>query len=592
MSTSLTLKSANGYTWLLNEAKHDHINSLVQKLNINEIIARILAERNISIDAAESFLTPTLREFLPDPFHLLDMEKAAEIIVNSIINQQKIVIFGDYDVDGATSSALLKRFFSSLNVEVDIYIPDRIEEGYGPTIAAFSHLKTLGTDLIITVDCGTAAFEAIEFAVNNGIKIVVVDHHLSSETLPLADALVNPNRSDETSIYGYLAAVGVAFLLSIAVVTTLRKKDYFLNKDEPSLLKLLDIVAIGTICDVVPLEPLNRAFVTQGLKILNKRQNPGVIAFCQLLNLNNDLLTSYHLGYVIGPRINAGGRVGESSLGARLLSTDDHKEALEIANKLEIYNAERKAIEFSVYEQALEQAKQLSPDDALIMVAGENWHPGVIGIVAGRLKELFNKPVAVLSLDAEHGKSSCRSVHGVDFGSAIVDAKQEGILVGGGAHKMAAGFTILRKNLPALKSFLHIRFTKELATLDNRQQRYFSAYLSTNAVNLTLAKQIEQIGPFGPGNSEPKFALKDVYIAKSNIFASNHISCFVGCATSRNLTGLIKANAFRAIGTKLEDILLNVNNSYKNLDLIGYVRINRWNGREVAEFVIDDAISY
>ncbi len=592
MSSNLTLKSANGYTWLLNEVEHNDVNLLIQKLNINEIIARILAERNISPDNAESFLTPTLRTALPDPFHLLDMEKAAEIIANSIINNLKIVIFGDYDVDGATSSALLKKFFSSLGIDVDIYIPDRIEEGYGPTIEAFSYLKTLGTDLIITVDCGTAAFEAIEFAVNNGLKIVVVDHHLSGETLPLADALVNPNRSDETSTYGYLAAVGVAFLMAIAVITTLRKKDYFLNRDEPSLLKLLDIVAIGTICDVVPLEPLNRAFVTQGLKILNKRQNPGIIAFCQLLNLNNDLLTSYHLGYVIGPRINAGGRVGESSLGARLLSTDNQAEALEIAHKLEIYNAERKAIEFSVYEQALEQAKQLSPDDALIMVAGENWHPGVIGIVAGRLKELFNKPVAVLSLDEEHGKSSCRSVCGVDFGSAIVEAKQEGIVVGGGGHKMAAGFTILKQNIPALKSFLHNRFTKELAALDNRQQRYFSAYLSVSAINLALAKQIEQISPFGSGNLEPRFALKNVYIAKSNIFAANHISCFIGCTTSRNLTSLIKANAFRAIGTKLEDILLNVNNNYTSLDLIGYIRINRWNGREVAEFVIDDVIAY
>ncbi len=592
MSTGPTHKSANGYIWLLNEVKHSNITRLIQKLDINEIVARILAERNISSEKAESFLTPTLRELLPDPMHLLDMEKASEIIANSIINKLKIVIFGDYDVDGATSSALLKKFFSFLGSDVEIYIPDRIEEGYGPTVEAFSYLKTLETNLIITVDCGTAAFEAIEFAALNSLKIVVIDHHLSGETLPLADALVNPNRSDESSEYGYLAAVGVAFLLCIAVTSTLRKKDYFLNRPEPSLLNLLDIVAIGTICDVVPLEPLNRAFVTQGLKILNKRQNPGVIAFCQLLNLNNDLLTSYHLGYVIGPRINAGGRVGESSLGARLLSTDSQEEALAIAKKLEIYNAERKAIEFSVYEQALEQAKQLSSDDAFIMVAGDNWHPGVIGIVAGRLKELFNKPVAVLSLDKEHGKSSCRSVHGVDFGSAIVGAKEQGIVIGGGGHKMAAGFTILKQNIPTLKSFLHNRFTKELEALENRQQRYFSAYLSVNSVNLALAKQIEQIGPFGPGNIEPKFALKNVYIAKSNLFATNHISCFVGCATSKNLTTLLKANAFRAVGTKLENILLNSNSNYNNLDLIGYIRINRWNGREIAEFIIDDVIEY
>jgi len=579
--------SVKGFDWIINDTAQEEIAQLVQKHEVSEVLARLLISRNVGIDQVEQFLNPTLRKSLPDPFHLLDMEKAAEIISNAIINQEKIVIFGDYDVDGATSSALLKRFFSMLKVDASIYIPDRIGEGYGPSIDAFSYLKEQGTDLIITVDCGTAAFDAIEFGIANELKIIVVDHHLSGDKLPPAHALVNPNRSDETSEYGYLAAVGVAFLVAVAVISTLRKKGFFDINEEPNLLNLLDIVAIGTICDVVPLEELNRAFVIQGLKILNKRKNTGVAAFCKLLNLENEL-TTYHLGYVIGPRINAGGRVGESSLGARLLSTENPEEALEIAQKLEIYNSERKAIEFNVFEQALVQAKQQSLDDALVMVAGENWHPGVVGIVAGRLKEIMHKPVAVLSLNDENGKASCRSVPGVDFGSAIVAAKEDGILVSGGGHKMAAGFTILVKNLPRLKSFLHNRFIKELSQLTNKHNRYFDAYISTNGVNLSLAKQIEQIGPFGSSNPEPKFILKNVYIAKNNIFAESHISCFIGCAESRNLVNLLKANAFRAIDTELGQVLLDQRTS---LDLVGYIRINRWKGRETPEFIIEDIIT-
>jgi single-stranded-DNA-specific exonuclease len=579
--------SVNGFVWTMNETDTSLIQLLMQKLDLSEIIAKLLAGRDIELETAPTFLNPTLRECMPDPFHLLDMEKAVNIIANSIIHKQKIVIFGDYDVDGATSSALLKRYFSMLGVKAEVYIPDRIGEGYGPSVEAFSYLQSQGTDLIITVDCGTAAFEAIEYGINNGLKIVVIDHHLSGENLPPAHAIVNPNRFDETSPYQYLAAVGVAFLLAAAINSTLRKGDFFLSREEPSLLKLLDIVAIGTICDVVPLKALNRAFVIQGLKILNKRQNPGVVAFCKLLNLENEL-TTYHLGYVIGPRINAGGRVGESSLGSRLLSTDDHEEAFEIAQKLEQFNSERKAIEHNVFEQALEQARQLSPDDSFILVGGENWHPGVVGIIAGRLKEMLNKSVAVLSLNGEKAKASCRAVNGVDFGTAIVKAKEEGILLSGGGHKMAAGFTALIKDLPAVKSFLHNRFSQELALLTNKKGRHFDAYLSTSAITLGLAKQIEKLGPFGPANHEPKFLLKNVYIARNNVFGINHINCFISCAESKSLVNLLKANAFRSVDTKLGDIILS--NQRQTLDLVGYIRINRWKGRETAEFIIDDAI--
>ncbi|MGB4191754.1 MAG: single-stranded-DNA-specific exonuclease RecJ [Rickettsiales bacterium] len=579
--------SVKQFNWMLREIDQETINQFIRRLSSSEILARLLVGRNVSLESAEQFLAPTLRECMPDPFHLLDMRKAAEIIADAVINKQKIVIFGDYDVDGATSSALLKRFFNLLNIEVIVYIPDRIGEGYGPSVEAFSHLKNQGAEIIITVDCGTAAFEAIDFANKNDLKVIIVDHHLSGDQLPKADAIVNPNRKDETSMYGYLAAVGVAFLVAVAVISVLRKKEYFLNKEEPNLMKLLDIVAIGTICDVVPLELLNRAFVIQGLKILNKRQNSGVQAFCQLLKLENEL-TTYHIGYVIGPRINAGGRVGESSLGSRLLSTDNLQEAIEIARKLELYNSERKAIEYMVFDQALEQAKLQSEDEVLIMVNGENWHQGVVGIVAGRLKEMMNKPVAVLTTDGEHCKASCRSVNGVDFGSAVVLAKEDGLLLSGGGHKMAAGFTLLKKNVPALKAFLHNKFTQELALLKNRGNRYFDAYISTESANIDFAKQIEKLGPFGPSNSEPKFMLKNIYLAKVNVFSDSNISCLIGCKESKNLNSLLKANAFRVIGTKLGDALLN--KGYKNIDLVGYIRINRWKGRETAEFSIEDAI--
>lgn len=543
--------------------------------------------RDIEAANAPKFLKPTLRDALPDPFHLLDMEKAADIISSSIIAKEKIVIFGDYDVDGATSSALLKRFFALLGIDAQIYIPDRIGEGYGPTVQAFQTLKNQGAEVIITVDCGTAAFEAIDYGVNNGLKVIVIDHHLSGEELPKCHALVNPNRFDETSNYKYLAAVGVAFLLSVAVNSLLRKKGFFADREEIQLLSLLDIVAIGTICDVVPLLDLNRAFVVQGLKILNQRKNPGVVAFCQLLNLDSEL-TVYHLGYVIGPRINAGGRVGKSDLGARLLSTDDADEAIEIAKALELYNQERRAIEYNVYEQALSMAKGQSPDDALILIGGENWHPGVVGIVAGRLKEMFNKPVAVLSFLDGKGKASCRSIHGIDFGTAIVKAKENGLVLSGGGHKMAAGFTVDLAKLAELKSFLHVNFTQELSSIANRDCRYFDAYLSTSAVTLDFAKEIEQISPFGAANPEPRFLLKDVYITRSDIFALSHISCFICCATSRNLNKLLKANAFRAVDTELGKALLELNG--KTCNLVGYIRINRWKGRENAEFIIEDLV--
>lgn len=585
--TITTNSSVKGFNWILKDIDQSNVLQLLNKLDVSEIIARILVGKKIHFNEVKNFLNPTIREYLPDPFHFLDMDKAVQIAVDAIINRKKIVIFGDYDVDGATSSALLKRFFRSVNIDAEIYIPDRIDEGYGPSIKAFSYLKDTGAELIITVDCGTAAFEAINYAAQNQIKTIIIDHHLSGTVLPNADAIVNPNRFDEPSQYKYLAAVGVAFLFCVAVNSNLRKMNFFESKQEVSLINFLDIVAIGTICDMVPLEPLNRAFVVQGLKILNKQLNQGINAFCKLLNIEG-LITTYHLGYVFGPRINAGGRVGEALLGSKLLSTESLDEALSIAKKLELYNQERKSIENTVFDQALEQTLALNKNDSLIMVAGENWHPGVIGIVAGRLKEIYNKPVAVLSIEDNIAKASCRSINFVDFGSAIVRAKEHNIIVNGGGHKMAAGFTVLKDKIPALKEFLLQEFYKDLEQSRNREDRYYDAHLSTGAMNIDLAKQVEQLGPFGPSNPEPRFILSNIFIAKASIFANNHISCFVGCRERGNLTNLIKANAFRATESDLAEVLINSSN--KILSLVGYIRINRWRGRENVEFNIEDVI--
>lgn len=577
--------SIKKFQWSIQEVDKESLMRLIGSNNLNEIISRILVNRGV-VDSykVSRFLFPTLRDSLPDPFHLLDMKKAAELIADAIENRQKIVIFGDYDVDGATSSALLRRFFSILDIEVDVYIPDRIDEGYGPTTEAFKILKEKGAELIITVDCGTSAFEAIDFANQIGLKIIVIDHHLSPDILPKAHAIVNPNRKDETSKYGYMAAVGVAFLTSVAIISTLRARNYFNKKKEPSLISLLDIVALGTICDVVPLEDLNRTFVVQGLKIINQLQNSGIRAFYDLLKLDCEI-TPYHLGYVIGPRINACGRVGQSWMGSKLLSTDDKEEAMVLALQLEQYNAERRAIEHSVFEQALIQAESYEDDAVFITVIGNDWHQGVVGIVAGRLKEIYNKPIAALSLSNGVCKASCRSINGVDFGSAVVAAKSEGLLLSGGGHKMAAGFTVAIENLEKIKLFLEKRFLEDIARMENKNLRYFDAFISPEGVNVKLAKEISQIGPFGPSNPEPKFMLKEVNIFKTNVFGENHLSCFVG--KNYKSSKLLKVDAFRSIGTELGDALLSVK---QPIDIIGSIRLNRWKGNEIVNFVIDDII--
>ncbi|HKO06796.1 MAG TPA: single-stranded-DNA-specific exonuclease RecJ, partial [Alphaproteobacteria bacterium] len=385
--------------------------ALAQRLELPEPVARVLAGRGIGLEEAESFLNPTLRALLPDPFHLRDMERAAARIADAVMAGEPIGVFGDYDVDGATSSALLKRFFAALGVPIRIYIPDRLKEGYGPNAPALLRLKAEGIRLVITVDCGTAAFEPLAVAADAGLAVIVVDHHVGEPKLPSAHAVVNPNRLDETSPHRQLAAVGVAFLLVVAVNRTLREAGWYRLRCEPDLMQWLDLVALGTVCDVVPLTGVNRALVVQGLKIMARRANPGLAALADVARLD-ERPSAYHLGFLLGPRVNAGGRVGEADLGARLLCTSDPQEARELAGRLDGYNQERQEIEAAVLQEAIAAVDAMATGK-IVFAAAAGWHPGVIGIVASRLRERFNRPACVVALGGGVGKGSGRSVPGV-----------------------------------------------------------------------------------------------------------------------------------------------------------------------------------
>lgn len=583
--TELDFNSVKGAKWLMRDADERMVLAFSQKIDLPEILARILVARSVELDNAEDFLNPTLKNSLPDPFHLLDMEKAAERLSEAVIKGEEIAVFGDYDVDGATSSSLLKRFFREIGNEPVIYIPDRITEGYGPNTEALLYLKEHGIDVCVTVDCGTLSFEPLAEAKKAGLDIVVIDHHLGAEQLPEACAVVNPNRLDETSEHRHLAAVGVAFLLAVAVNSKLREKGWYKNHAEPDLLSLLDIVALGTVCDVVPLKGVNRAFVTQGIKVMRKRENIGLKALANIAHID-DSPNAYHLGFALGPRINAGGRVGKSDLGARLLSTEDVDEAYDIARELDRLNAERRAIESMVLENAMAQIEKGDSGANVLFAKGENWHPGVIGIVASRITERFNRPCAVISIKDGVGKASARSINGIDFGSAVVTANQSGILIAGGGHAMAAGFTVEESKIDNLHEFLNERFKTKSEDLTTRKIK-LDGYLSLDAVNMELADLINQVAPFGTSNPEPKFIFKDVFVIRADIVGADHIKCILGSGQSGNVGKTIKAMSFRSLETPLGKALLD--SLGKSISIAGRIKVNSWQGVDSAEIIIDDA---
>ncbi len=579
--------SVMGNKWVL--PKHDEslAAALMQKLGLPSVIAELMARRNIAFEEAENFLIPSIKNFLPNPSEFMDMDKAAARLTKAVINKENIVIFGDYDVDGATSSALLKRFFRTVGLEVSIYIPDRITEGYGPNINALLDLRKNGADIVVTVDCGTAAAEILEAAGRSGLDIIVIDHHIGADKNPEICALVNPNRLDEKTKIRHMAAVGMCFVLAVAINRELRKSSWFKERPEPNLLDLLDLVALGTVCDVVPLTGINRAFVAQGLKIIGQRKNPGLAALSDIAQIT-EKPTAYHAGFILGPRINAGGRVGKAELGAILLSSDDAEEVKKAAEELNRLNTERRALESVMLEEAIIQAES-KKNQPVIILASEGWHQGVIGIICSRIKDSHKKPVAVISLENGHGKASARSIPGVDIGAAIAAAKMAGIITTGGGHAMAAGFTLEENQIPALSEFLHERLSKRIEEKLKNVEMYLDGAITISGINADFMETLSRMAPFGSSNPEPLFLLKNVQIVKSQVVGLNHLRCIITDLVPGKSWLSLKAMAFRKLETPLGQHLLQ--NVHKPIGLIGQIRQNEWKGNKKIEFIIEDMVA-
>lgn len=559
--------------------------ALSQRLDLPEIVGRVLAGRHVGLDEAEQYLNPTLRDMLPDPLTFKDMDAASARLVQAIQKRETVAVFGDYDVDGATSSSVLKKFFDLLGFPLIIYIPDRLKEGYGPNKNAFDTLKKQGVSLLVTVDCGIVSFDVLDHAKEIGLEVIVVDHHQAETRLPEAVAVVNPKRHDESQDYTYLAAVGVTFLLTVAVNRDLRKAGWYGDKPPPNLMVLLDLVALGTVCDVVPLIGLNRALVAQGLKVMARRGNAGLVALADVAGLDETPGT-YHLGYLLGPRVNAGGRVGKPEYGARLLSSTNPEECQKLAGYLDQYNQDRKDIEAEVTDAALEQAEKLNRgQDPVVIVNGEGWHPGVIGIVASRLKDAYQRPAIVIGLDGAEGKGSGRSVPGVDLGAAIGAARHLELIVAGGGHAMAAGLTIKKEKIDEFSEFLHERLAKDVTDAAKSASLGLDGSLGVEGATVDLISQLEMAGPFGAGNPEPRFVLSSVRIVTASIVGENHVRCIMtGFGNRGRLAGI----CFRSLETPLGDALLAHQGA--SFHIAGHLRKNTWRGDTTPQILIEDAI--
>ncbi len=553
----------------------------------NGIVDQLLLSRGVASDDLDRHRNPTLRDFLPDPSQFRDMDAAAERMAQAILTRETVTIYGDYDVDGATSSALLIRLMRMLGHDANYYIPDRLLEGYGPSGKALVKIARDGSSLIVTVDCGAMAHEALEVAHQAGVDVIVVDHHKCAAELPRAVALVNPNRLDEGSVaasHGHLAAVGVAFLLAVAIVRTLRQHGFFRDRAEPDLFALLDLVALGTVADVAALHGLNRAFVAQGLKVMARRGGIGMAALIDASRLKRAPGCS-DLGFALGPRINAGGRVGESTLGVRLLTTEDPHEAGEIAAQLSALNEERRAVEAAVQEAA-ETQLAAQHNRAVHVLAGEGWHPGVIGIVAGRIKEKTGKPALVIALDPAtgQGKGSGRSIAGVDLGSAIIAAREAGLLSAGGGHAMAAGLTVEATRLDALADWLENRLAKHVARASEQQVMHLDLAIAPGGMIPDLVASLETAGPYGMGWPGPRVAVGPVRLVKADIVGTDHVRLIAAGRDGRSF----KAVAFRAAESDLGQALLHGARG-RSLWLAGRAKIDDWSSTPAAELHLEDA---
>ncbi len=577
-------KSLGGNLWKLLPAD-DRLSELIsQRYNLPYLVSKIIASRGIAVEDVASFIEPKLQTLMPDPYCLKDMKKAAERIAQAIIKGEKIGIIGDYDVDGATSTSVLRLFLESSGINPAVHIPER-EEGYGPSCTAFDEFSAQGIKLVITVDCGTTAFDVFDYAASQGFEVIVLDHHEAEVKLPQVSALVNPKRLDEDNDYEYLkymAAVGVVFMSIVAINRELRQQGFYKIRPEPKLMEMLDLVALGTVCDVVPLLGLNRAFVRQGLKVMSQRRNIGLKALIDSAGIS-EAPEAFHLGFVLGPRINACGRVGEAALGNRLLCSKNTQEAEHLAEKLNEFNAQRKEIEGYVLLNAIEILESTPQEYPIAFVYGKDWHQGVIGIVAGKLKERYNVPSFVMSIEDDEVKGSARSIPGVDLGALVMSAKEQGILTKGGGHTMAAGFSLTEDKLEEFRRFVGEYVLQRLGHEAITPVIEVDGELDVAGATTALADKLALLEPYGSGNNEPKLMLHHVRINKPTIVGSGHIRCFLGGDNG----GSIKAMAFRIADTELGKSLLQSSGSL--YDVVGVLRKDNWQGRNSVQFIIDDA---
>tara|TARA_Y100001970_G_scaffold293848_1_gene443808 strand:- start:2421 stop:4205 length:1785 start_codon:yes stop_codon:yes gene_type:complete len=574
--------SVSGKNWVSKSYSSEKVNFLKDNFNLSEIISKLIAIRDIKIEDVNIFLKPKIKNFLPNPFILKDMEKTVNRTVNALENNEKIGIFGDYDVDGATSTALLGNYFNKFNQNIEVYIPDRKSEGYGPNKKAFDKMIQNGSKLIFTVDCGTMSYEAIEYAKKKHTDVIVLDHHQSELKLPNAFSVVNPNRFDDESRLNYLCAAGVCFMFLIALNKKLRELKWFNTKkvNEPNLLDYLDLVSLGTVCDVVPLVGLNRAIVSQGLELMKKKTNLGLKTLKNICGIDSNI-TVYDLGYKLGPRINAGGRVGKCSHGVNLFLSKDSKETFKIASELELFNKQRKQIENEMIKK-IENKIKIDPNDPIIFLSGHNWHGGIIGIIASRLKDKYNKPAIIISFENGLGKASARSILGFDIGSLIISAVHKNLLKRGGGHKMAGGFSIDEDKLQEFKDYVSNKFLKNKKNLIKNDKLFFDSKISPSALNENFFCDVNALSPFGSGNPEPKFVIEDLNLLKSTIVGEKHIKSLFSAEDG----SVIKSVTFNAIKTDLETYLMSKNT--KKINIFGKLSLNQWKGQKNVEFIIDD----
>ncbi len=579
-------RSLSGRAWRQRPAEAGLIRAHMQTLGLDEPLARALAARGVGADQGADFLAPTLKALFPDPSSFTDMDAAAEAIVDAVQAGASAHVFADYDVDGASSAALLVRWFRAMGAELPIYVPDRLTEGYGPSARAFDTLKARGADLVITVDCGAAANEAVAHACAIGLKVVVIDHHLMREQPPECLAVVNPNRPGCNSGQGNLAAAGVVFVLLAALNREARRRGLFDGREQPDIRKWLDLAAMGAICDVTGLTGFNRALTSLGLRVMSDWGNPGLRALLAAAGSEPGVAKCNHAGFILGPRINAGGRIGKSDLGARLLSTDDPEEAMALAQELDALNVARREVERQVTDEATRRVEATgahADGSPVVVIEGDDWHPGVVGIVAGRLRERWRKPVVVIGVDAVNGigKGSGRSQPGMNLGRAVQAAWEAGVLMAGGGHAMAAGLTVKTDSIARLRDFLNDRMAGEQPAAEAMDAVEIDALIEPRAATRPLFEQFEQLAPFGPANPEPMFALEHVAVREPVAMNGGHVRC--------RLVGADGA-AVRAIAWRCADLpggkaLLS---GHGGLSVAGRLKADDWNGRRGVQLEIED----